>query len=171
VRFGKPEIQVSSRAGRRVATEVGRLADRGVQPRKHLCPVSFGCGNLQRSLPEEDHALQAFLLRRSHEALEIRIQIWRARRQLYGPYTGLLQDGSERVGEFRVAIHQQIILPAQESVFGVAQIPGGLTHPQFVMIRGASGEVHAPRGQFHDEEQITGNQAASGPDLDRGEVD
>ena len=40
----------------------------------------FSHGHLQRSLPEEDHTLDAFLLDRSHEAFEMRIQIRRARR-------------------------------------------------------------------------------------------
>jgi hypothetical protein len=39
----------------------------------------LGYGDRQRSNPEEDHALQALLFDRSHEALEIRIQVRRTR--------------------------------------------------------------------------------------------
>ena len=58
----------------------------------------------------------------------------------------------------------------QESVFGVAQIPGGLAHPAIVGICRASGEVHPSRRQFHNKEQVTGNEPTLGPNFDRGEI-
>jgi hypothetical protein len=38
------------------------------------------CGGLQGFFAEENHALQALLLKASHEPLNVRIQIWRSRR-------------------------------------------------------------------------------------------
>ncbi len=41
----------------------------------------------------------------------MRIQVGRARRQPHGLHTSLLQDDPERLREFRIAIHRQVLLP------------------------------------------------------------
>jgi len=57
---------------------------------------------------------------------KIRIQIRKTRPQPHGIYAGLLQRGSECLRELGAAIHQEGILPAQESLFGIGEIPGNL---------------------------------------------
>lgn len=82
----------------------------------------FTNGVPQSHFTEENHSVQAFVLHRTHEPFDMQAQIWRSRRQLHGLYTGLLQDRPERVGELRVAIHQQVLLASQKSIIGVAEI-------------------------------------------------
>jgi len=58
----------------------------------------------------------------------------------------------------------------QESLFGIAEVPRNLEHPLLVGIRGAPGEVYPLRRQFHDKEQVAGNEPVPRPNLDHGEV-
>jgi hypothetical protein len=57
-----------------------------------------------------------------------------------------------------------------KSIYYIAEISGNLEHPRFVGIRGAAGKVHSTDCQFHDKEQVDGNQSTLGPDFDRREV-
>ena len=69
--------------------------------------------------------VDVLVLHGTYETLNVGRQIGRARRQKYSLHSGLLQRDPECLRELRVAIHEQVLLPAQESIFGVGQIPGG----------------------------------------------
>jgi len=71
------------------------------------------------------------------------IQIGRARRQAHSFYTRLLQRDPERLGELRVAIHQQVLLATKKTLFGIGDIPGNLQHPIFVRIRAETCEMYS----------------------------
>src|SRR5262249_5879298 len=51
--------------------------------------------------------------------------------------------------KLRVTVHQEVLLALQESIVDVAEIACDLKNPRIVGIRGAPGEVHSPRRQFH----------------------
>ena len=124
----------------------------------------------ERLWSEENQAVQALILKGAHETLDVGRQIGRPGRLADSLNPNPLQRGAELLGEIGVAIHDEELLPAQESVFMVAEIPGYLNHPQLIGIGSATGEVHSSRRDFHDEEQVVSNQAGLGPSLDGGEV-
>ena len=109
---------------------------------------------LQRLLSEEDQAMQALILKGAHKTLDVGRQIGRPGRQAHSLNPNLLQRGAKILGELGVAIHDEELLPAQESVFRVAEIPGYLDHPRRVGIDGATGEAHSSCRDFHDEQQV-----------------
>jgi len=98
--------------------------------------------------------IQALLLCAAHEALDVRRQIRRPRRQAHCLNPALLQRDPKRLGELRVTIHQQVLLPAQESAFGIGEVSRNLEHPSFIRIGRETGEVHPPRCLLHEEQQI-----------------
>ncbi len=65
----------------------------------------------QRSFAEEDHAVQALLFDRAHEALGPGVQVGRARWQTKSFATALLEDPAERLVVFAVAVDDQEALP------------------------------------------------------------
>ena len=54
----------------------------------------------------------------------------------------LFESRSERPRELPVPVHQQILLPAQESLFGIGHVPRHLEDPRFIRIRRQSGKMH-----------------------------
>lgn len=129
------------------------------------------CGSTQRLLAEEDHSEQAFFLDTPHEPLDVRRQIRRPRRQTDPVDAFLFQDVAKRSREFRVAIHEQISRAEQESVKRIGQVLGHLLHPPFVRIGCTSSDMHASRGNLHDEEKVIRDQATFRPDFHCREVD
>ena len=73
-------------------------------------------GFLHRLLPEEDHAIQALTLQTSHKSLHVCVEVRGSRGELHGVYISLLDNGTERLAELRVAVHDQVPAAKQESV-------------------------------------------------------
>jgi hypothetical protein len=115
--------------------------------------------------------VHAFFLEAAHESLQVGIEVWRPRRQPHGRDAGILQDAAVGGAELRVAVHEDRAFPVQKAVLGIGQIAGDLFHPGLLGIRRTTREVNAAGGEFHDEEQVDGDQAVLGPDFDRREID
>ena len=120
-------------------------------------------------LPEEDHATQTLTLDASHKSLDVCIQVRRPCRQ--GDRMQRSENRTERLAELRVAIHEQVPRAKQEAVEWIGHVARDLFHPSFIWVRCATSEMHTAGRDFHDEEQIQGDQPTPGPHLDGGEVD
>ncbi len=77
----------------------------------------------QRTLSEQDHSVQAGFSDRSDKPLRVGIQIWRPGRQLHGLYATGGQRPEKLHREQRVAAVDQILLPRQEAVPRITEIP------------------------------------------------
>ena len=60
----------------------------------------------------------------------------------------------ETIQRTLVAIHDQVLLPVEKTIFTVGQLAGHLFHPDFVWTGGAASKVNSASFQFHDEQKI-----------------
>jgi hypothetical protein len=74
------------------------------------------------------------------------------------------------LGEFRIAVVDQVALPQEESINGVSSLPAALLHKGSRRVRRDARDVDTPRGEFHNHEHALGHQAVPGRDLDREKV-
>ena len=112
----------------------------------------------KRSFSEEDHSVEALFLDRSDESLGVGVQIRRSMRQADHLNTGVLQQVPERQSELGISIENQVLLPGQESVDGVSEVPADLHHPCFVRTRRDPGNLDLARLQLDYEEDIERDQ-------------
>jgi hypothetical protein len=131
----------------------------------------FLSGDTQRSVTEENHAVKAFFFYGSNETFEMCRQIRRSRRQANATGAGVLNQFAKRLAVLGISIHEQVALVAQESIQGVGEVAADLRHPGFGGMAGAAGQLHSKGGQLQDKQEIEGNEASLGPDLDSGEID
>ena len=80
-------------------------------------------------LAEEDHSIKAFGFDRSHETLRVGIQVWAFRRKLDATHAGRRERLCELRCVQRIAIVDEVMLPEEETVKAVRQIPCHLIHP------------------------------------------
>ncbi len=135
-----------------------------------IMPHEFPDGAPQHRFPEEDQAVGTLLAETPPEPLQVGIEIGRSSRQPRQLGPSVAQDPAERRAELAVPVQQQVTLPGQEAVVGRGQVAGHLLHPGLIRMGGDAGTVDPAGGQLHHEQQVEGNQAAAGPDLDRREV-
>jgi hypothetical protein len=152
-----------------------RLNDRIGQPLMiPLCVIMLEVrrgSTTQRLLAEEDHSGKRFGFETSHESFDVRIQIGTSRwqQQRFGAF--ILQNLSERKAELPVAIHDQVTLSIEKSVFRIGKIPGNLLHPGFVGMGRAARKMDPACFQFHDEQQVECDEATLRPNFNGREVD
>src|SRR5260370_40400074 len=89
----------------------------------------------QPGLPKKDQSLQARFLDCPHKAFRMGIQVGRTRRKFHRLNSHLREHILELRGEQRVAIMDQIPLPKQQTIHGIADISGYLAHPYPVALR------------------------------------
>ncbi len=68
----------------------------------------------QRLLAEEDHAVDALGFEGPEEALQMRVQVRRPRRQKHALGSSLFNELAKLIGELAVAVHQQVLLAVQK---------------------------------------------------------
>jgi len=130
----------------------------------------LGDGSSERAFSKEDQPAQTLLFDRSHAAFAVGIQVGRAVRKAHRIGSGILEQGSERVGVFGVTIHDQESLAAQGTVEGVRQVAPDLHHPRFVWTRRDPRKVDTPARQLHDYKDVERDKSSETPNLDGEEV-
>ena len=127
-------------------------------------------GASKRSLAKQDHPVQALRFDRSHTTLtkciQIRGAVWQADRL----GSSILQQTPESAAEFAVAIHDQESLVPEKAVHRVRDVPSDLHHPGSVWVRRNSRDMDSSRREFHDEQDVEGNESTESPYLDGEEV-
>jgi hypothetical protein len=83
-------------------------------------------GMAQRALPEKYHLLQAFIIDRAHEPLNMRRQIRGSRWQTHWVDPFMLRQVPEISAELAVSVHQQVANASRKAVAAVVEIPGDL---------------------------------------------
>ena len=125
----------------------------------------------QHVLTEEDHSGEALGFQGSEESFQMCVQVRRTRWQAQTFHAFAFERAAKRFAELRIAIHDQVAFTVKKTIFRIGQVSGNDFHPGLIWIRCASGQVNAARLQLHDEQQVIGDQPASGPDFDGGKVD
>ena len=92
-------------------------------------------GAVQGSLAEESEVAEALILDGLHPALRVGIAVWSTRRDAYGFNLVVLQDGTELVGEFRVAIDDEVRDATKEGVVEGNEVEPRLLHEDAVGMR------------------------------------
>ncbi len=124
----------------------------------------------KRSLPEDDHPVEASFLDRAHEPLGVGVAVRSPVRSDYDVDPRVLQLSAELVGELRVSIADQKVMAKEESVNHVSQVAGDLGHEQIVGMACRSSDVDSPSPQVDQEQRVVGDQATWSPHLGREEV-
>src|SRR4051794_23264092 len=70
------------------------------------------------------------------------------------------QQAAKRGGVERIAVQNEVVHAAEETVAGVEQVPRELRYPHLVRVTGDAGYLHGARLELHDEEDAVPNQAA-----------
>jgi hypothetical protein len=68
------------------------VADALMVPLAMVVGHEVGNGAPKMALTERDHAIEALLLDRSHEALRVGVTVWRAKRRLHDPHSFPLEE-------------------------------------------------------------------------------
>jgi hypothetical protein len=124
----------------------------------------------QRAFANEDDAIQARFLDRPHEALRVRVEIWRPGRQAKRLDTGRRQRVSKRVGEAWIAIMQEEAFPPQASLIWIGELATALDHPGAIRLAEDAGDLYPSRREVDHEQDGEAGQPSTGPDFDREEI-
>ena len=119
----------------------------------------------QRAFANEDQSIQARFLDRPHEALRVRVEIWRTGRQADRLDTGRRQRVTKRVGEAWIAIMKEEAFPAQASINRIGELATALDHPGTVRLGEDAGDLHPSRREVDHEQDGEARQPSSGPDV------
>lgn len=82
----------------------------------------------------------------------------------------ILPDRPKRIAEIGIPVYQDILLVLQESVEGIGEISSELLHERIAKRRRTCGQMDTARSQFHDEQDIKGNQATLLPNFNGREI-
>jgi hypothetical protein len=117
----------------------------------------------QRTFAHEDQPIQARFLNRPHEALRVRVEIWRPGWQAKRLDTGGRQCVSKRVGEAWIAIMQEEAFPAEASIIRIGELATALDHPGTVRLREDAANLHPSRREVDHEQDGEAGQPSHGP--------
>ena len=106
----------------------------------------------QRFLTKEYHSIETLGSQRSEKPLDESVQVWTSRWQDDRFHARLPEHLAKRWTESTVAIHDEIFLVVEKTIFTVGQFTSLLFHPRFLGVRRAIDELDATRFQIHDEQ-------------------
>ena len=125
---------------------------------------------LKGVLTEEDHSVQAlgFIERTKRSANAFKFGDRGGRRMRWMPSrSSALRNSAEY---FCISVENQIPLAAKKSVFGIGDITRNLGHPAIVRVRCDAGDVHRPRCDVDEEQEVIRDPSLERVYLDAQEI-
>jgi hypothetical protein len=106
----------------------------------------------QRAFANENQSIQARFLDRPHEALRVRVEIWRTWGQADRFDASRSQGVTKRVGEAWISIVKEETFPSQASINRIRELATALDHPGTVRLGEDTGNLHPSRRQVDHEQ-------------------
>jgi len=125
---------------------------------------------VERSLTEQDHAVQALLLDRAYESFGEGVAVRSSVGREHGDNPAVLQCPTELLSELAVAVADQQPVGEEESVHSVGQVSGDLRHERFAGSGGGASDVNSSTLEVDQEQGVVGNEALWGPHFGGEEV-
>jgi len=112
----------------------------------------LACELSEMGLAQWDHAVEAFLLNRTVEPLDERIQVRATPGQANRLDTGTRETCTEFLSEDRIAVHDQVVMRQQKTVHAIDQAAQDLEHPVFVGLLDDARDLYSPALEVHHDE-------------------
>ena len=109
---------------------------------------------IQGACTQHDHPFQGLLYDGAYELFAVRMHMRTAWRQEDRFHTAVLAQRIKRLRALRVPVVEQRALTQPEALTRIRQLPGAWLHAGRRGMGRDAGDLHAPCGEFHDDEHV-----------------